>query len=44
VANLGAADLSRSLFVTQFQVNAARGDARTRLPPVLRRPEHWPAV
>ena len=42
-ANLGGADLSQSLFVTQFQVNAARGDARSRLPAVLQRPGHWPA-
>jgi len=35
------AHLDGSLFLTQFQVNAARGDARTTLPPVLARPSHW---
>lgn len=39
--DLGAADLSTSLFLTQFQVNAARGDAATLLPPGLARPGHW---
>jgi Pentapeptide repeats (8 copies) len=41
-ADLRGTDLSGSLFLTQFQVNAARGDGGTRLPPVLRRPGHWP--
>ncbi|MDQ1571331.1 MAG: hypothetical protein QOF79_2005 [Actinomycetota bacterium] len=41
-ANLAGADLSTSLYLTQFQVNAARGDATTRLPQSLTRPEHWP--
>lgn len=41
-ADLTGADLSGSIFLTQFQVNAAVGDARTRLPAALRRPEHWP--
>jgi hypothetical protein len=27
--------------VTQFQLNAARGDAATRLPPGLDRPSWW---
>ncbi|MCU6712606.1 pentapeptide repeat-containing protein [Paenibacillus sp. J5C_2022] len=40
-ANLCAADLRESLFLTQFQVNAAIGDARTKLPPTLERPQHW---
>ncbi|MCF6743423.1 pentapeptide repeat-containing protein [Blastococcus sp. KM273128] len=35
------ADLSRCLFLTQPQVSAARGDARTRLPAAVRRPAHW---
>ena len=39
--NLAGADLSTSLFVTQAQLDTARGDARTKLPPALRRPEHW---
>jgi hypothetical protein len=40
-ADLRGADLSTSLFLTQFQVNAARGDRATRLPPLLRVPDHW---
>lgn len=40
-ANLGGADLSTSLFVTQPQVQSAKGDRGTRLPDRLRRPVHW---
>jgi uncharacterized protein YjbI with pentapeptide repeats len=40
-AVLDSADLSRALFVTQPQVNAARGNRATKLPGRLERPEHW---
>jgi uncharacterized protein YjbI with pentapeptide repeats len=40
-ADLRGADLARSIFLTQMQVNAARGDAGTRLPPRLVPPPHW---
>lgn len=40
---LSGADLSTALFLTQPQVAAATGDARTRLPAVLRAPGHWGA-
>jgi uncharacterized protein YjbI with pentapeptide repeats len=40
-AQLAGADLSTSLFLTQTQLDAARGDATTKLPPALRRPAHW---
>ena len=40
-ADLSGADLSSTLFLTQPQVNAARGDAATKLPPSLARPGHW---
>jgi uncharacterized protein YjbI with pentapeptide repeats len=40
-AQLAGADLSSSLFVTQAQLDAARGDAKTKLPPARRRPAHW---
>ena len=40
-ADLSGADLSESLFLTQPQVDAARGDDRTRLPDALVRPSHW---
>ncbi|MEJ8637377.1 pentapeptide repeat-containing protein [Streptomyces sp. MS2.AVA.5] len=40
-ADLSGADLTGSFFVTQPQLNAARGDASTRLPGTLDRPAHW---
>lgn len=40
-ADLSGADLTQALFLTQSQVNAARGDAGTRLPAGLERPGHW---
>ena len=40
-ADLSGADLTGALFLTQPQVHAARGDARTRLPDGLDRPAHW---
>ena len=40
-ADLRGADLTGSLFLTQMQVNSARGDAHTKIPAVLVRPEHW---
>jgi Pentapeptide repeats (8 copies) len=41
-ADLRGADLTGSIFLTQSQVEAARGDAGTRLPPPLTSPAHWP--
>ncbi len=38
---LSGADLSRSLFLTQAQLNAAKGDLATKLPSQLTRPAHW---
>ena len=40
-ADLRGADLTDSLFLTQSQVNAARGDATTRIPDTVTRPPHW---
>ncbi|KIZ14119.1 hypothetical protein SNA_33915 [Streptomyces natalensis ATCC 27448] len=40
-ADLAGADLTGSFFLTQAQLNAARGDAATRLPAGLTRPAHW---
>lgn len=40
-ARLEGADVSSSLFLTQPQVGAARGDASTRLGVALNRPAHW---
>jgi uncharacterized protein YjbI with pentapeptide repeats len=41
-ADLRGADLTGSIFVTQSQLEAARGNASTRLPPPLTTPAHWP--
>ncbi len=43
-ADLSGTDLSRALFVTQPQLNAARGSAATVLPDALRRPGAWVAT
>jgi len=40
-ADIRGADLTGSIFLTQAQVNAAKGDAATKLPPILIRPAHW---
>jgi uncharacterized protein YjbI with pentapeptide repeats len=40
-AQLAGADLSEAIFVTQVQLNSARGDAGTRVPAGLRAPSHW---
>jgi hypothetical protein len=40
-ARLDGADLRGALYLTQLQVNAAQGDAATRLPAGLTRPSHW---
>jgi uncharacterized protein YjbI with pentapeptide repeats len=40
-ADLRGADLSRTVFVTPSQLEAARGDQTTRLPPSRTRPSHW---
>ncbi|MFF4759421.1 pentapeptide repeat-containing protein [Streptomyces sp. NPDC001292] len=42
-ANLTDADLTGAFFLTQPQVDAARGSAGTRLPGSLSRPAHWTA-
>lgn len=40
-ADLRGADLSRSIFLTQAQINAAKGDTGTKLPSSLAYPAHW---
>ena len=40
-ADVRGADLSGCLFLTRPQLEAARGDAGTTLPPGLPRPGHW---
>jgi hypothetical protein len=40
-ADLTGATLLGSIFLIQSQLNAAKGDTTTRLPPSLTRPAHW---
>jgi uncharacterized protein YjbI with pentapeptide repeats len=40
-ADLSGADLTGSIFVTQAQVNSAKGDIKTKLPSTLSTPRHW---
>ncbi len=40
-ADLAGADLTGGLFLIQSQLDAARGDGRTRLPAAMTRPGHW---
>ena len=40
-ADLRGADLTDSIFLTQSQLDAAKGDTDTKLPPSLSRPTHW---
>jgi uncharacterized protein YjbI with pentapeptide repeats len=40
-ADLAGADLADTLFLVQSQLDSARGDRRTRLPPGLKGPAHW---
>ncbi|ACZ88236.1 pentapeptide repeat-containing protein [Streptosporangium roseum] len=40
-ADLRGADLTESIFLIQSQLDAAKGDSATRLPPSLTRPAHW---
>ncbi|MEU1149950.1 pentapeptide repeat-containing protein [Streptomyces sp. NPDC005863] len=43
-ADLRGADLTDALFLTQSQVNAAKGDDLTKLSSTLDRPAHWSAA
>jgi hypothetical protein len=40
-ANLSGTDLTSTLFLTQPQINAAKGDRSTTLPACLTTPPHW---
>lgn len=42
--DLRGANLTDSIFLTQAQLNAAKGDANTKLPPSFTRPSHWSTV
>lgn len=39
--NFSGADLSTSMFLTQMQVNSAKGNVKTILPSYIDRPSHW---
>ncbi|MDR7236610.1 pentapeptide repeat-containing protein [Neobacillus drentensis] len=40
-ADLNGANLAGCLFLTQAQINSAKGDRTTKLPRALRIPDHW---
>ncbi|MGM1049763.1 MAG: pentapeptide repeat-containing protein [Bacillota bacterium] len=40
-ADLSGANLTESIFLTQAQLNSAKGNADTKLPPSLSHPIHW---
>jgi uncharacterized protein YjbI with pentapeptide repeats len=42
-ADLSGARLDTAIFLTQAQIDLAKGDAATRLPASLARPGHWPS-
>jgi uncharacterized protein YjbI with pentapeptide repeats len=40
-ADIRGANLTHSIFITQAQINTAKGDSETKLPKSLLRPSHW---
>ena len=40
-ADIRGADLTKSIFLTQAQLNVAKGDTGTKFPASLTRPMHW---
>lgn len=40
-ANLSGANIEGSFFLTQAQINSAKGDKHTKLPEGLKKPDHW---
>lgn len=40
-ADVRGANLSKSLFLTQMQINTAKGDSKTKLPKYLDKPSYW---
>ncbi|OPA77393.1 oxetanocin A resistance protein [Paenibacillus selenitireducens] len=42
--NLSGANLSESIFLSQAQINAAKGDTHTQLPSSLTPPPHWTTI
>lgn len=43
-ANLKNTDLSESIFLTQMQINSAKGNSNTKIPINLSRPTVWPGL
>jgi uncharacterized protein YjbI with pentapeptide repeats len=41
-SDIRGADLTGCIFLIQSQIDSAKGDARTQLPPSFIRPSHWP--
>lgn len=39
--NFSGANLSSSMYLTQMQINSAKGDEKTKLPFYIDRPSHW---
>jgi len=39
--NFSGADLSSSMYLTQMQINSAKGNVKTKLPSYIHRPSHW---
>jgi uncharacterized protein YjbI with pentapeptide repeats len=39
--DLSGANLTGCIFLIQAQLDAAKGDAATKLPPAFTRPAHW---
>lgn len=40
-ADLRGANLTYSIFITQLQINSAKGDSETKLPISISRPLNW---
>ncbi|KZX19762.1 hypothetical protein ACH61_03144 [Rathayibacter tanaceti] len=40
-ADVSGAELAEAIYLTQAQVNSARGDDTTTLPPHFEYPSHW---
>lgn len=40
-ADLSGADLRGSIYLTQMQLNSAKGDGETKMPALLSKPAHW---
>lgn len=41
-ADISGANLTNSIFLTQAQINTAKGDSKTKLPMMIVRPSYWP--